>query len=87
MILVTVNLEKQFRLGLDVPNPMGLISILRDQIVTSFVPNIPDLYPVGRFGLPTLSRQIEELMLCVRQKINLLFSSHLWNQIFDFPGT
>jgi len=53
---------------LDVPNPMRLITVLRDEIESSLMSDVPDFYSVRCLGLPAFSSEVEELVFAVLQK-------------------
>ena len=53
---------------LDVPNPMSLVTILRDEIESSLMSDIPDFDSVGCLALPAFSSEIEKLAFAVLQK-------------------
>jgi hypothetical protein len=52
---------------LDVPNPMRLITVLRDEIESSLMPDVPDFYSMRCLGLPAFSSKIEKLVVVVLQ--------------------
>jgi hypothetical protein len=70
-ILVAVHLERDSGMVLDVPNPMRLITVLRDEIESSLMPDVPDFYSVRCPSLPAFSSKIEKLMFAVLQKPRL----------------
>jgi hypothetical protein len=67
-ILVAVHLERDSGMTLDVPNPMRLITVLRDEIESSLMSDVPDFNPVRCPSLPAFSSKIEKLVFAVLQK-------------------
>jgi len=53
---------------LDVLNPMSLLTVLRDEIESSLMSDIPDFYSVRCLGLPAFSSKIEKPVIAVLQK-------------------
>jgi hypothetical protein len=53
---------------LDIPNPVRLLTVLRDEIEPSLMSDVPDFYSVRCLSLPALSREIEKLVFAVLQK-------------------
>jgi hypothetical protein len=56
---------------LDVLYPVSLVTVLRDEIESSLVSDVPDFYSVGRLGLPAFGGEIEELVSAVLQERTL----------------
>src|SRR4029077_15847639 len=52
---------------LDVLHPVSFIQVLRYEVVSSLVSDIPDFYSVRRLGLPAFGSEIEELVFAVLQ--------------------
>jgi hypothetical protein len=67
-ILVAVHFERDSGMVLDVPNPMRLITVLRDEIESSLMSDVPDFYSVRCLSLPAFSSKIEKLVFAVLQK-------------------
>jgi hypothetical protein len=67
-ILVAVHLERDSGMILDVPNPMRLITVLRDEMESSLMPDVPDFYSMRCPSLPAFSSKIEKLVFAVLQK-------------------
>jgi hypothetical protein len=67
-VLVAVHLERDSGMILDVPNPVRLITVLRDEIESSLMPDVPDFYSVRCLSLPAFSSKIEKLVFAVLQK-------------------
>jgi hypothetical protein len=67
-ILVAVHLERDSRMVLDIPDPVRLITVLRDEIESSLMSDIPDFNPVRSLSLPAFSSKIEKLVFAVLQK-------------------
>src|SRR5205807_4477682 len=63
--------ERDSGVVLDVPNPMRLITVLRDEIESSLMSDVPDFYSVRCLGLPALGSKIEKLVFAVLQKTPL----------------
>src|SRR5437879_12687203 len=87
-VLVAVHLERDSRMVFDVPNPMRLITVLRDEIESSLMSDVPDFYSVRCLGLPALSSEVEELVFEVLQKpplrkaqLNVISSASLQHMI------
>jgi len=53
---------------LDVPNSMSLLTVLRDEIESSLMSDVPDFDSVGCLSLPAFSSEIEKLVFAVLQK-------------------
>src|SRR5216684_4495457 len=51
----------------DVLHPVSLIKVLRYQVVSSLMSDIPDFYSVRCLGLPPFGSKIEELVFAVLQ--------------------
>jgi hypothetical protein len=56
---------------LDVLYPVSLIKVLRYEIVSSLVADIPDFDSVGCLGLPSFGSKVEELVFVVLQGATL----------------
>jgi hypothetical protein len=67
-ILVAVHFERDSGMVLDVPNPVRLIPVLRDEIESSLMSDVPDFYSVRCLSLPAFSSKIEKLVFAVLQK-------------------
>jgi hypothetical protein len=67
-IIVAVHLERDSGMILDVPHPMRLITVLRDEIESSLMSDVPDFYSVRCLSLPAFSSKIEKLVFAVPQK-------------------
>ncbi len=53
---------------LDVPDPVSVVTVLRDEIESSLMSDIPDFDSVGCLTLPAFSSEIEKLAFAVLQK-------------------
>ena len=67
-VLVAVHFERDSGMVLDVLNPMSLLTVLRDEIESSLMSDIPDFYSVRCLGLPAFSSKIEKPVIAVLQK-------------------
>jgi hypothetical protein len=67
-ILVAIHLKRDFRVVVNVPHPMSLVTKLRKEIESSLVSDIPDFDSVRRLGLPAFGSKIEKLVFAVLQK-------------------
>jgi hypothetical protein len=67
-VLVAVHFERDSRMFLDVLNPVRLITVLRDEIESSLMSDVPDFYSVRCLSLPAFSSEIEKLVFAVLQK-------------------
>jgi len=67
-IFVVVHFERDSGMVLDVANPMRLITVLRDEVESSLMSDVPDFYSVRCFSLPAFSSKIEKLVSVVLQK-------------------
>ena len=67
-VLVAVHLERYSGVVLDVPDPVSLVTVLRDEIESSLMSDIPDFDSVGCLALPAFSSEIEKLVFAVLQK-------------------
>ncbi|OLE91612.1 MAG: hypothetical protein AUF79_03490 [Crenarchaeota archaeon 13_1_20CM_2_51_8] len=67
-VLVAVHFERDSGMVLDVPNPMRLITVLRDEVESSLMSDVPDFYSVRCLSLPAFSSKIEKLVFAVLQK-------------------
>jgi hypothetical protein len=67
-VLVAVHFERDSGMFLDVLNPVRLITVLRDEIESSLMADVPDFYSVRCLSLPAFSSEIEKLVFAVLQK-------------------
>ena len=67
-VLVAVHLERDSRMVPDVLYPVSLVTILRDEIESPLVTDVPDFYSVRCLGLPPFGSEIEELVFAVLQE-------------------
>ena len=57
-VLVAIHFERDSGVVLDVSNPMRLIPVLRDEIESSLMSDVPDFYSVRCLSLPAFSSEI-----------------------------
>ncbi len=67
-VLVVVHFERDSGVVLDVPNPVSLLTVLRDEIESSLMSDVPDFYSVRCLSLPAFGSEIEKLVFAVLQK-------------------
>src|SRR5713101_8465557 len=65
---IAIHFERDSRVALDVPNPVSLLTVLRDEIEPSLMSDVPDFYSVRCFSLPAFGSEIEKLVFVVLQK-------------------
>jgi hypothetical protein len=53
---------------LDVPHPVSLVTVLRDEIESSLISDVPDFDPVRCLGLPAFRSEIEKLVFALLQE-------------------
>lgn len=67
-VLVAVHLERDSRVVPDVLHPVSLVTVLRNEIESSLMSDVPDLNSVGCLSLPAFSSEVEELMFVIFQQ-------------------
>jgi hypothetical protein len=67
-VLVAVHFERDSGMFLDVLNPVRLITVLRDEIESSLMSDVPDFNSMRCLSLPAFSSEIEKLVFAVLQK-------------------
>ena len=67
-VLVAVDLERDSRVVIDVPHSVSLVTVLREEIESSLMSDIPDFDSVRCPGLPAFSSEIEKLVFAVSQE-------------------